>query len=322
MKTLERCLLSLAAATALMAPLGAQTVERRATFTGGGDNNIGKCTIEVYVDGAADVEIRGDRGYLRTLSGQPAQWRRFECTGPMPTNAGGIRFVGVDGRGSQELIQDPRNGRGAIVVRIQDPDSGAEGYTFDLEWRGAGFGPNRAGPPAGGVYRGASPNDAARACQDAVRVRANQQFGLRDINFRNLNAEDNRGSNDTIMGSFDARQGNSRNTYQFSCAVDLANGRVRGVDISPGRGAERANRYDGGNQATFACQRAAEQRLQRDGYGDVRFGRLNFDNRRNDRITGTATAQRGNDGRAYNFEINCSVNLSNGNIQSMQVTRR
>jgi hypothetical protein len=54
--------------------------------------------MEVYMDGSADVEIHGDRGFLRTLSGQRAQWRRFERFGPMPTNPGDFRFSGVDGR--------------------------------------------------------------------------------------------------------------------------------------------------------------------------------------------------------------------------------
>jgi len=322
MNICERCLLTLAAATALIAPVCGQTAERRATFTGGGDNDTGKCTIEVYVDGSADVEIRGDRGFLRTRSGQRAQWRRFECSGPMPANPGDFRFSGVDGRGRQELIQDPRSGRGAAVVRIQDADGGAEGYTFDLVWRGGGFGPSPAGQPWGGRDRGASPNDAVRACQDAVRERANQQYGLRDIDFRNLNAEDNPGRNDTIMGSFDARRGNYRNTYRFSCVVDLANGRVRGVDISQGRGAATADRYAGGDDATSACQRAAEQRIQRDGYRNVQVGWLNADSRRNDTMAGTATAQRGNNGRAYEFNIRCSVNPDNGNIRSVQVNRR
>lgn len=319
MHTFERSLLTWAAATALMAPLFAQTVEHRATFTGdrGGDNT-GKCTIEVYVDGAADVEIRGDRGYLRTLSGGPAQWRRFECSGPMPTNAGEIRFRGIDGRGSQELIRNPRNGRGGTVVRIQDPDGGAEGYTFDLEWRLAGFGPG-AGPADqawGGRDRGAPPNDVVRACQDAVRGSANQQYGLRGIQFRKLKADDNPGRNDTIMGVFDARRGNSRSTYRFTCSVNLANGRIRGVEISQGRGAAA-----GRDQATSACQRVAGQRIRRDGYRNVQFGWVDTDRRPN-RIAGTATAQRGNNSRAYNFDINCSVNLRNGNIESMQVNQR
>ena len=249
MKMTERSFLALAAATALIGPVWAQSAERRATFTGGGGNDTGKCTIEVYVDGAADVEIRGDRGFLRTLSGQPAQWRRFVCSGPMPTNPGDLRFIGVDGRGKQELIQDPRSARGAAVVRIEDRDSGAEGYTFDLVWRGGDSGPGPAGRPFEGI--------------------------------------DRRG---------DAPQGR-----------DAARG---------------AGRSGGDDDVTSACQRAAEQRIQRDGYRNVQFGWSNANNRRSDKIAGTARAQRGNDGRAYDFDVRCSVNPDNGGIRSLQVNRR
>jgi hypothetical protein len=322
MSTFTQCLLTLTAASALIAPVCGQTSERRATFAGGGGNDAGKCTIEVYVDGSAEVELRGDRGFLRTLSGQQAQWRRFVCSGPMPANPSDFRFSGVDGRGRQELIQDPRGGRGVAVVRIQDTEGGAEGYTFDVVWRGAGFGPGPMGQPLGGRDRGASPNDAARACQDAVRESAYQKYGVRDIDFRILNADDNPGRNDTIMGSFDVRRGNLRDTYRFTCAINLANGMVRGVDISQGRDAATADRYAGRDDATSACQSAAEQRIQRDGYRNVQFGSLNANNRRNDRIAGTARAQRGNNGRAYDFDISCSVNPDNGNVRSVQVNRR
>src|ERR1051325_4145403 len=281
MNIFERRFLVLTAATVLVVPICAQTAERRATLTRGGGNDAGKCTIEVYVDGSADVEIRGDRGFLRTLSGQPAQWRRFECSGPMPTNPGEFRFSGVDGRGRQELVQDPSRSRGGpAVVRIQDSNGGAEGYTFDLVWRGQGLVSNPVGQPRDGRDRGGPPNDAARACQNAIRERANQQYGFRDIDFRDVNTDDNPGRNDGIIGSFDVRRGNDRDTYRFSCSVDLANGRVRGVEISPGRDSERADRYAGRNDAISACQRAAEQRIERDGYRNVQFGSLDADNRR------------------------------------------
>jgi hypothetical protein len=100
------------------------------------------------------------------------------------------------------------------------------------------------------------------------------------------------------------------------------------VEISEGRGTATAGRYlgrDGGGRddATAACQRAAEQRIQRDGYRNVQFGRLDADNnRRNDEIAGTATAQRGKNGRAYDFDIRCSVNLDNGSVRSLQVNRQ
>ena len=54
-------------------------------MTGGGGDS-GKCTVEVVVDGAAEVEIRGDNAVLRNLKGQPPQWRRFECNAPLPAN--------------------------------------------------------------------------------------------------------------------------------------------------------------------------------------------------------------------------------------------
>ena len=123
----------------------AQTLDRRAVMTGGGNAAEGKCTIEVVVDGAAEVEVRGENATLRNLSGQQAQWRRFQCTATMPVNPADFRFAGVDGRGKQELIRDPRNG-GVAVVRIEDTQGGAEGYTFDLMWTGARGYPSNSDP--------------------------------------------------------------------------------------------------------------------------------------------------------------------------------
>src|SRR5215472_3030124 len=124
--------------------LNAQVVERTASMRGGGGPNNGKCTIEVVVDGAAQVEIRGNRAFLRNLSGRPAQWRRFECNSVMPPNPGNFEFRGIDGRGRQSLVSDPRGNRGAAVVLIEEPSNGHEGYPFDIMWSGQGYG---APPP-------------------------------------------------------------------------------------------------------------------------------------------------------------------------------
>lgn len=120
----------------------AQTYERRAEINPNYDRGQGKCTIEVVVDGSAEVEIRGDRAVLRNLAGQPPSWRRFICNGPMPPNPAAFRFAGVDGRGRQALIRPPERGNPA-VVRIDDPPSGSEGYTFDIFWQSGDY----AAPP-------------------------------------------------------------------------------------------------------------------------------------------------------------------------------
>jgi len=95
----------------------------------------GKCTVEVEVDGAAEIEIRGDTARLRTIGGRPASWRRFQCNAPLPRDPARFRFRGVDGRGDQMLMREPRGDRGAVIV-IDDPKRGREGYTFDIEWSG------------------------------------------------------------------------------------------------------------------------------------------------------------------------------------------
>ena len=52
---------------AVAAVAGAQTFPRRAAIVGGGSPDRGQCTVEVVVDGAAEVEIRGDTAVLRNL---------------------------------------------------------------------------------------------------------------------------------------------------------------------------------------------------------------------------------------------------------------
>ena len=177
--------------------------------------------------------------------------RVFRDDAPNPAD---FRFNGVDGRGRQELVQDPRQSRGAAVVRIQDSEGGSEGYTFDLEWRGTGFGSNPVGQPAD-WQRSLELAERRCPCLPGCRQgKSNQQYGLSGIDFRDLNADDNPGRNDAIVGSFEARRGNYRDTYRFSCSVDLANGRVRGVEISQRRDIGTADRYAGRDAAMSACR--------------------------------------------------------------------
>ena len=124
------CFLTIAA-TAAMGALGAQNIQRHASIgrgPGGGDG----CTVTVVVDGIADVEIRGDNATLRNLSGQPPQFREFECSRPVPPNAN-VRFEAESGRGRQEMVRQGREGE-PVVVHIEDPESGAGEYRFRLVW--------------------------------------------------------------------------------------------------------------------------------------------------------------------------------------------
>ena len=245
----------------------AQNDRRQASITGGGSANQGKCTIEVRVDGAAEVEVRGPSATLRTLSGQPAQWRRFECTSAMPTNPAGFRFAGVDGRGRQTLIRDPQNG-GVAVVRIEDKDNGSEGYTFDLFWgdyqrggnnQGGNYQPvrpmieNRGGDRYDDRYReygedryrpgwrqgeyykryghGFPVDEAVRVCQQSIAQQARDRFRNVDIHFGQTRIDDNPGRNDWVIGSIDVHRGGREERFGFACSVNFDNGNVRSAEL-------------------------------------------------------------------------------------------
>jgi hypothetical protein len=343
-----------AGSTALFASLaGAQQYQRRATITGGGDRDHGKCTIEVVVDGAAEIDIRGDQGTIRNLSGQPAQWRRFECTSAMPPNAANFRFAGVDGRGRQELLRAP-DGGGTAVIRIEDPQGGSEGYTFDMTW-GGNFsypgpvtrGPDQRYPDQRGAeqrppdqryperiapddrYRGGNrrftAEQAVNVCQDSVRRQALTTYRGRDIQFRETRLDDQPGRNDWVVGMVDImRRGNApEQRMRFSCSVNFDTGQVRSVDLQP-----VGDRFRGGSdrvgtqRAIDSCQQAVRSRILRDGDARLEFTSIRMDDNpgRNDWVIGSVRADRGRGFDSFNFS--CSVNLRDGDVRSVDVTRR
>ena len=145
----EMLLVEVLAATVLLAvsSWGQNTIN--AQVTGGGGN--GKCTFEVRVDGGgvANVQIRGNQGYLQTRGGVPGQWKRLKCNQPLPRNPNNFRFAGVDGRGRQYMLKDPASNNGVAVIRIEDNGRGMEGYTGDIMWNG---GNNNGGQWNGGWW--------------------------------------------------------------------------------------------------------------------------------------------------------------------------
>jgi hypothetical protein len=317
---MKRLLIFLTAIAALAPSAGAQQYQRRATFLSGGDRDRGKCTIEVVVDGAAEIDIRGDQGVIRNLAGQPATWRRFECTGPLPANPVGFRFAGVDGRGRQQLMREPRNG-GPAVIRIEDPQGGSEGYTFDLFWN-AGYDRNPPPPPPPPMSRRFTVEQAVATCQDAVRQEA--RFRGRRVEFRETRIDDNPGRNDWVIGVVDTVRGyNSPEEHmRFACSVNFDTGQVRSVDLQPmggyGRGPERVAT----SVVLDNCQEAVRGRMQRDGYGRLEFPSVRIDDQpgRNDWVVGTVRAERGRRSDLFNFS--CSVDLREGTVRSVDVTLR
>ncbi len=219
----KQIFLSAAILSAFIQPAHANPVSRRATITGGGGN--GRCTIEVRVDHAAEVEISGDLGLLTTTAGQAADWRRFQCNAPPPHRPDDFRFVRVAGRGAFRLTQDPRSTGGRAVIQITDPQAGRANYTFDLEWRERGGGGWTPEPPRG------IPIGAIRACQDSVTDRLNRD-GYFYVTFDRTVPDNNPGRNGRVSGRVSAKRGFGTTRFGFACSVDFRSGWVRSVDVS------------------------------------------------------------------------------------------
>ena len=251
------------ASGAMLLPMAcfAQSQSMSASITGGGGD--GKCTIEADVDQTAEVVVNGTRAYIRTLSGQRATLKRFQCNQPMPRNPANFRFRGVDGRGRQNLLGDPNGNGGQAIVRLDDPQGGREGYTFDLEWKGtsnSGYVPNdqypdgyypddrNAGgynPYPGGVYRDQKgkwndngnwdSNQAVNACQAEVLGRM-ERDGYKNPRIESGRVDDSRGKNTFVVGTAAGRRGyggfGGGTRVNYECTVNMANGRLRNVHIS------------------------------------------------------------------------------------------
>lgn len=322
----------LGAAAAAMLVAQAPTVESRRATIRGQSGDWGKCTIEVVVDVAADVEIYGDGARLRTLGGQPSQWRRMECTGPLTVNPTDFKFTGVDGRGRQTLVQDPRQNRGVAVVRIEDSKGGSEGYTFDIEWRGGsapssgsyvgGYNPEGSGvlQPGGGYTP--SPQMVS-ACQNAARDRTIRDFGVRDLVFGNTYRDSTQGRQEWIVGTFDTGRLTRRDNFRFACWMDWNSGRVRSVEVARATGGGGFPGSGNSRQAVRICQDAATARAQQDGYSDVRLRWAEGDDRpgRQDRVEGTVSA-RGRDGYQYFMDFSCSMDFNTGQLRRIDVRTR
>lgn len=210
----------------MAATLEAQTYRRQAALLGGGGDR-GRCTVEMVVDGAAEIAIRADDATVTNLKGQEPELRRFECTSPIPGNAVEFRFAPVSGRGRQELIRPAAEGQPA-VVHIEDPPSGSGVYVFELSWR-------FEGPPPMGRRHRFTTDEAIDICRKEVRRQVMERFHTEDIEFRDIRIDDAPGRNEWVVGNVEIRRERRGEPMRFSCSVNFETGEVRSAQVDPVR---------------------------------------------------------------------------------------
>ena len=210
-----------------------------ARITGGGGS--GKCTFEVRVGGIANVQIRGNQGFLQTKNGMPAQWVRLQCNQPLPRYPNNFRFQGIDGRGRQYMLKNPASNNGVAVIRIEDTRNGMEGYTGDILWNGGnnnggnwnggwwqdnwngggGWGGGGGGgyPPPGGGNNQWS-NNLVPNCQNTIRNNIRSQTGGASVSFNGNPSRKQAASFVMVDGRGNARGNNGRQgNFNYHCTM-------------------------------------------------------------------------------------------------------
>ena len=240
------CRLLLGAAIVLFsgACFGQTEIQMRARHLPGWDPRAreGHCTVRVWVDNRAEVRMRGDGIYVKTLEGARAHDEGSECSQPIPYNyVRGFQVRQIAGRSPVTLAQEPsRANNYTATIVIEDRQGGGDNYAFDVSWRAEGNDVVNAPAPF---------FDEVRACQDLVR----QTFLSRNrrgayIDFENF-------ADRQIQGQ---SPGNGKG---------YAKGRNRDQEFIQGRGSARSASQS--RDITYSC--VFNTRLQQMVSGDYRY---------------------------------------------------
>lgn len=204
----------------------------------------GQCDIRLRVDNEAEISVRGDMVYIRTVSGRDARDAGSECNEPLPARGvGGFNFEVLDRRGDIVLLSEPTPRTGyRAVVRIRDNEGGEGRYHFRLSWQmdggtygreGGSFPDDRRRGDYGDGRRGSGSaiGYAIDACGEAVSERISREYRYAGVDILSIRADNGPGRNDYIVGEAAAGRGRNAETFSFACQVDLSTGRVRTVDV-------------------------------------------------------------------------------------------
>jgi hypothetical protein len=184
------------------------------------------------VDNRAEVRMRGDAIFVRTVEGSRGRDEGSECSQPLPYNSvRDFQIRQTAGRSRVTLAQEPnRMNNFTAMIAIEDSEGGGDNYGFEVTWRAE---TDIASAPAAFF-------DDVRACQDAVRQRFQSQNGRGSyIDFQSFadllaepqdgdrrqggswagNRSRNRGQ-ESIQGRGSARGQNESRELNYACTVD------------------------------------------------------------------------------------------------------
>jgi hypothetical protein len=193
----------------------------------------GRCEIRVWVDNRAEVRMRGDAIFVRTVEGAKGRDEGSECSQALPYNSvRDFQIRQTAGRSRVTLAQEPsRMNNFTAMIAIEDAQGGGDNYAFEVTWHADA---DVATAPAAFF-------DDVRACQDAVRQRFQTQNGRGSyIDFQSF-------ADRLVDGQ---ERGRDRDRDRQS-AQNQSRSRAQGQESIQGRGSARGPNES--RELTYAC---------------------------------------------------------------------
>jgi hypothetical protein len=195
----------------------------------------GRCEVRVWVDHLAELRMRGDGIFVRTVEGARSYDEGSACSQPIPYNSiRDFQVRQVAGRNRVNLVQEPnRMNNYTALFSINDEQGGGDHYAFEVTWRLEGDGRNAPAPFF----------DDVRACQDSVRQRflgRNGRGAYIDFDGSSDRQNQNQGR-ELIRGRGVAKNWNESRDLIYSCVIDTRSGRVQSGDYQYSGGGLRTN---------------------------------------------------------------------------------
>ena len=195
----------------------------------------GRCEVRVWVDHQAELSIRGDRIFVRTVEGARSYDEGSACSQPLPYNSvRDFRLRQTAGRSRVNLLQEPnRMNNYTALLSINDDQGGGDHYAFEVTWGSEGDRPNAPAPFF----------DDVRACQDSVRQRFLSRNGRGSyIDFEGSADRQNQGQGrELIRGRGAAKNWNESRDLTYSCFIDTRSGQVQSGDYQYSGGGLRTS---------------------------------------------------------------------------------
>ncbi len=195
----------------------------------------GRCEVRVWVDHQAELRIRGDGIFVRTVEGARSYDEGSACSQPLPYNSiRDFRLSQTAGRNRVALVQEPnRMNNYTALLSINDEQGGGDHYAFEVTWGSEGDRPNAPAPFF----------DDVRACQDSVRQRFLSRNGRGSyVDFEGSADRQNQGQGrEFIRGRGAAKNWNESRDLTYSCVIDTRSGQVQSGDYQYSGGGLRTS---------------------------------------------------------------------------------